>query len=87
MSALQSEDTIEISFSSFVLSHLKFIISKIWVGGGGGGVVLQNNLTYQLVWPPQNISKVEETIETIYGGQIKFSTQLIKPIYLIVRPA
>ena len=77
MSALQSEDTIEISFSSFVLSHLKFIISKIWVGGG---VVLQNNLTYQLVWPPQNVSKVEETIETIYGGQIKFSTQLIKPI-------
>ena len=48
MSALQSEDTIEISFSSFVLSHLKFIISKIWVGGGGG-VLLQNNLTYQLV--------------------------------------
>ena len=78
MSALQSEDTIEISFSSFVLSHLKFIISKIWVGGGGA--VLQNNLTYQLVWPSQNVSKVEETIETIYGGQIKFSTQLIKPI-------
>ena len=48
-------------------------------GGGGGGVVLQNNLTYQLVWPAQNVSKVEETIE-IYGGQITFSTQLIKPI-------
>ena len=78
MSALQSEDTIEISPSSFVLSHLKFIISKIWVGGGG--VVLQNNLTYPLAWPTQNVSKVEETIETIYGGQITFSTQLIKPI-------
>ena len=42
-------------------------------------MVLQNNLTYQLVWPVQNVSKVEETIE-IYGGQITFSTQLIKPI-------
>ena len=59
-----------------MLSHLKFIISKIWVGGGG--VVLQNNLTYQLVWPPQNVSKVEETIETIYGGQIQFFNSVDK---------
>ena len=43
-------------------------------------MVLQNNLTYPLAWPTQNVSKVEETIETIYGGQITFSTQLIKPI-------
>ena len=48
------------------------------MGGGGGGIT--KDLTYQLVWLPQNVSKVEETIETIYGGQIKFSTQLIKPI-------
>ena len=31
MSALQSEDTIKISSSSFLLSHLKFIISNIFV--------------------------------------------------------
>ena len=31
MSALQSEDTMEISSSSFVLSHLKFIISNFFV--------------------------------------------------------
>ena len=32
MSALQSEDTIEISFSSFVLSRLKCIISNYFCG-------------------------------------------------------
>lgn len=31
MSALQSEDTIEISSDSFVLSHLKFTISNFFV--------------------------------------------------------
>ena len=31
MSALQSEDAIEISSNSFVLSHLKFIISNLFV--------------------------------------------------------
>lgn len=31
MSALQSEDTIEISSDSFVLSHFKFIISNFFV--------------------------------------------------------
>ena len=31
MSALQSEDTIEISSDSFVLSHLKSIISNFFV--------------------------------------------------------
>ena len=31
MSALQSKDTIEISSSSFVLSHLNFIISNFFV--------------------------------------------------------
>ena len=46
--------------------------------GAASQGVLQSNLTYQLVWLPQSVSRAEETLETHYGGQITFSTQLIK---------